>query len=67
MGEKKHVTIPQAIQLINKAWGLEGEDYVKTATIYHAIWRGKIRNYGRRNKAMLDPEEVLKEYGPRSA
>lgn len=64
---RKFITIDQAIRLINESWGLEGRDYVKTSTIYGAIWKKKIKNYGRGNLALLDPDEVLAVYGNKTA
>lgn len=63
------ITLQDALELLDKAHNFspktEGEHFYSIKTLYNGITEGKIKNYGRGNKALVDPKEVLAAYPPK--
>lgn len=62
---KRRLTMPQAIQFINGLKGIEGVNWCKPNTIHTYTCKGKLHNYGTKNKGLYDPEELERIFAVR--
>lgn len=67
MGRKRRLTIEQAIEYVNEINGVEGATLITEAAIYKAVCRKKLKNYGRRNFGLYDPDELQALWGPKQS
>lgn len=67
MSEK--INFRQAIELLNRAHGIDplklGKDIYAVKTLRNGIYTGRLTQYGTPKQTLLDPKEVLREYGPK--
>lgn len=63
MGERKLITIDEAIELLNERHQFDakkhGRDIYSKKTIYNKIHKGELKRYGPRHLAQLDEAEVI--------
>ena len=66
---KKILPLNEAIQRLNELCNWDpattGKDFVAKGTIYNAFKSKRLTRYGTFHKAMVDVEELLREFGPK--
>ena len=71
MAKQKLVSLDEAVQIINEAWGNDpkksGRDFISKKTIYNAIYDEKIKREGRAKFAMVFVDEILSLWGPKKS
>jgi hypothetical protein len=66
--KKSIVPIEDAIKKLNEAWNWDpvakGKDYIVTGTVYNCFNKKRLTRHGSFHNAMVDLEELLREFGP---
>lgn len=61
--KKMHLlTLDQAIQEINRHWGLTDRSLYSKQTLYKAIHKGELHRYGPRHVVFVDRDEIMARY-----
>lgn len=61
------LTMAQAIQFVNDLKGIQGVDWCKPNTIHTYTCKGRLHNYGTKNKGLYDPDELTQIFGVKCA